>query len=432
MKSNQKLTLLFWHRKSKPDGNGFAPVICRISIDANEEELSIGRKVHVNDWNAEHKKAKGDSEGKKTNQKISQVTVDLERYFTLLQSEYENVTPLMLKNVYNGFPPEHKKGRAKPEAPKSTTLLQLADMQIAEFSKMVDKGLRSSETLKQWKSTRNKIVEFLPFAYGETDLDISEIDYSFATKFYRYLTVDRKKVLQEAAAKKQIKNTKQILTLGETENLLAKNPIQKFRCGGDETDIPPLEFYEVNLLWRKDISIQRLAEVRDVFIFQCFTGFAFQDVYGLTEDHLVRVGINGEQWLIKERGKTNVTEMVPVMPIVEEIIKKYKSHPCRIVQGRLLPVNSNARFNGYLKEIAVITGLNRELNTHLARHTFADMMLNVFGFTLEEVSRMLGHKSIRTTQRYAKVRKNKISKTWSKVRNIAFTDDGQLRTVVNY
>lgn len=114
-------------------------------------------------------------------------------------------------------------------------------MQIAVFSKMVEKGLRSPETLKQWKSTRNKIVEFLPFAYGETDLDIFEVDYSFATNFYKYLTVDRKKVLQEAAAKKKIKNTKQILTLADTENLLAKNPIQKFHCSGDETDIPPLE-----------------------------------------------------------------------------------------------------------------------------------------------------------------------------------------------
>ena len=121
--------------------------------------------------------------------------------------------------------------------------------------------------------------------------------------------------------------------------------------------------------------------------------------------------------------------MVPVMPIVEEIIEKYKNHPCRTVLGRLLPVNSNARYNGYLKELAVLCGLDRELNTHLARHTFADMMLNVMGFSLEEVSKMLGHRSIRTTQRYAKVKKNKISNTWENVREKIFTPEGKLRTI---
>jgi len=115
------------------------------------------------------------------------------------------------------------------------------------------------------------------------------------------------------------------------------------------------------------------------------------------------------------------------MPIAAEIIDKYANHPCRIIQGRLLPINSNARYNGYLKELAAIAGIKRELNTHLARHTFADIMLNLFEFSLEEVSIMLGHKSIRTTQRYAKVSKHKISRTWSRVRSNVFTKTGKPR-----
>ncbi|HEX5553181.1 MAG TPA: Arm DNA-binding domain-containing protein [Chitinophagaceae bacterium] len=157
MKSNQKLTLLFWHRKSKADSAGFAPIICRISIDANEEELSIGKKIHLNHWDTESKMAKGGVVAKKVNQRIAQVTADLERHFTILQLEHEFITPLMLKNVFNGLPYDHKKGRAKPEEPKSTTILQVADIHIGEFTKMVDKGLRSSETLKQWKATRRKL-----------------------------------------------------------------------------------------------------------------------------------------------------------------------------------------------------------------------------------------------------------------------------------
>jgi len=291
---------------------------------------------------------------------------------------------------------------------------------------MVRKGIRSAETLRQWKATRNKIAEFITKTYRTADLDLESIDYSFATKFYKYLTIEREKVIGEAAAKKQIKNTKQLLSIAESKNLINKNPIQKFRCGGDETDVAPLEYEQVYLLWNKKLTILRLEEVRDVFILQCFTGFAFQDVFALSESHIVNVGRSGEKWIVKERGKTGVTEMVPIMPIVEEIIAKYKNHDCRKVFGQLLPVNSNSKYNAYLKEIGVICGIRRELNTHLARHTFADMMLNVFEFSLEEVSKMLEHKTIRTTQRYAKIKKNRISRTWGNVKSKVFDQEGKL------
>ncbi|MCW3116665.1 MAG: integrase, partial [Chitinophagaceae bacterium] len=220
---------------------------------------------------------------------------------------------------------------------------------------------------------------------------------------------------------------KEILNFAETNNWIAKNPILKFRCGGDETDIPPLEYQEVQTIWNKQITIDRIGEVRDAFIFQCFTGFAFQDVFALTVENIVNVGVSGERWLIKDRGKTGVSEMVPILPIIDQIIERYRNHNCRKYKGQLVPVNSNARYNAYLKELGVICGINRELNTHLARHTFADFMLNILEFSLEEVSKMLGHKTVRTTQRYAKVRKNKISKTLARVRGIVFTDDGQFK-----
>lgn len=430
MKNHQKLTLLFWHRKSKADAKGYAPVICRISIEGEDpEELAIGRKVHLNNWDVENKIAKGGSYEKKTNLKISEVTVDLNREFVVLQAGYEHITPLMVKNVYKGLPARLTKGLPKPEAKVIPTLLQVSDLHITNFSKMVEKKLRSRETLKQWNATRKKIEEFLVTHFKLKDMELEAIDYSFAVKFYNYLTIDREKVLGEAAAKKQVKNLKEILTFAETSTWITKNPIIKFKCGGDETDIPPLEYYEVERIWNKQINIQRLVEVRDAFIFQCFTGFAFQDVFALTTENIVKVGITGESWLIKDRGKTGVSEMVPILPIIEELIEGYKGHACRITKGLLVPVNSNARYNGYLKELAVICGISRELNTHLARHTFADIMLNIMEFSLEEVSKMLGHKTTRTTQRYAKVRKNKISKTLARVKGIVFTNDGQLRKI---
>lgn len=100
-------------------------------------------------------------------------------------------------------------------------------------------------------------------------------------------------------------------------------------------------------IWNKEITIDRMSEVRDAFIFQCFTGFAFQDVYSLCTENIVQVGIVGERWLIKDRGKTGVSEMVPILPIIEEIIERYKSHDCRKLKGQLVPVNTNARYKVY-------------------------------------------------------------------------------------
>jgi site-specific recombinase XerD len=432
MKSNQKLTLLFWHRKSKADRKGYAPVICRLTIEGEEsEELSIGRKVHIKNWDLESKRAKGGAEEKKTNLRMSEVEVDLTRHFIVLQLQHEHITPLMLKNVYQGLPVKQKKDAPKPEAKTAPTLLVTTDLHVSNFSKMVEKGLRSHETLKQWRATRKKIEEFIIFQFQYRDIDLTEIEYSFAQHFYNYLTLEREKPIGESAAKKQVKNLKEVLGFAEMNGWLSKNPILKFRCGADEADIPPLEYYEVEGMWRKRIDIARLAEVRDAFIFQCFTGFAFQDVFALTEENIILIGIQGERWLVKDRGKTGVSEAVPILPIIEELIARYSNHECRKLHGKLIPVNSNARYNGYLKELAAICGVKRELNTHLARHTFADLMLNLFEFSLEEVSKMLGHKTTRTTQRYARVRSNKISKTLARVKGIVFTEDGQLRKIAS-
>jgi len=230
-----------------------------------------------------------------------------------------------------------------------------------------------------------------------------------------------------SAAMKQLKNVKQLLNVAEEHNWLTKNPIEKFKCGSEEPEVIPLELFEVEKLWKKKLTIERLDKVRDAFVFQCFTGFAYQDIYNLTPGHIIKVGASKEKWLIKERGKTKITEMVPILPIVEELIEKYKNDSYCRMYNRFIPVNSNYRYNCYLKELSNICGIGRELNTHLARHTFADIMLNVLDFPLEDVSKMLGHKSIRTTQRYCRIKKNRIIRRMNEVKGTLFGDTGTLR-----
>lgn len=421
---------MFWHRKSKADDSGKAPIYCRMSINGEDEELSIGEKVTSDQWGVKTKKVKGGEDAKRINLKMSELIVELNSIFKEMTKSNAIITPKMLKNKFLGKSIVVQAAEPVNEKFKPT-LLQAVDMYITNFEKMVEKDLRSAETLRKWRSTKNKVIEFIREQYKTDDLLLENLEYSFATQFYQYLTVDAKEIVQEPTAKKYIKNIKGVLNVAETTNVINKNPIQKFKCGGDDTDIQPLELVEVDRIWRKEIGIKRLAEVRDAFIFQCFTGFAYQDIYAITIEHIAHYGIDAEPWLIKDRGKTGITEMVPVLPIVAELIEKYKDHGCRKVEGKLIPVNSNFRYNCYLKELAVICGINRDLNTHLARHTFADIMLNVMGFTLAEVGRMLGQKSIRTTQRYAKVRRQLISQNMASKKHVLFTEDGQLKRIAS-
>jgi integrase len=166
---------------------------------------------------------------------------------------------------------------------------------------------------------------------------------------------------------------------------------------------------ELNALVAKEIPIARLAEARDCYVFMCYTGYAYEDAFCLAPENIF-IGIDGQKWITKDRQKTEQAECVPLLPITLEIISKYKNYPHCSSHNKLLPVRSNQRVNGYLKEIAAICGINKELTTHTARHTFATTITLENDVPIETVSKMLGHRSIKTTQRYAKVTRKKISK----------------------
>ncbi len=106
------------------------------------------------------------------------------------------------------------------------------------------------------------------------------------------------------------------------KKIINEDPLTEFSCYYEDPEVMPLEIWEVDQIYRYKFEIQRLDQARDGFIFQCFTGFAFQDIKALTMNHIINVGANGSHWLIKKRGKTKVTEMVPVMTIIRNHIQK--------------------------------------------------------------------------------------------------------------
>lgn len=175
-----------------------------------------------------------------------------------------------------------------------------------------------------------------------------------------------------------------------------------FRVTIKETNRTILTEHELGILSSKILPVKRLDQIRDAFLFSCYTGLFFSDVEKLTNDDII-VGVDGEKWISINRMKTNTASRIPLLPIPISIIDKYNHDPALGSGNKLLPIPSNQRMNSYLKEVACACGFNKELTFHCARHTFATTVTLTNGVSIESVSKMLGHENLRTTQHYAKV-----------------------------
>ena len=187
-----------------------------------------------------------------------------------------------------------------------------------------------------------------------------------------------------------------------------------YKITNEKVDRGCLTASELQILMNKEISTERLSMVRDVFIFQCYTGLAYKDVASL-EMNDIQTGIDGNKWIIKKRGKTGVECRIPILPEARIIIDKYSSCHVKNNVELLLPVKSNQKMNAFLKEIAVLCDIEKNLTTHLARHTFATTITLTEGIPMETVSKLLGHTKIQTTQLYSKVTDVKIANDMSKL-----------------
>ncbi|WP_435354231.1 site-specific integrase [Emticicia sp. SJ17W-69] len=394
MKASQNLCILFWLNTPKIH-NGKAPIYVRLTIDGSRTQFSLGKKIEPEKWISKAGIVKGTNEEARTlNNYINLVKGELQKHYNILVTQHHRVLPEMLRNAYIGVKEE------------KNTLLQIIDFHNLKFKEKADIGQFSLKTFEKYLTTRLRVSEFLSFQYKLSDLPLADLKYSFITNFEHFLVVHKK--MQNNSAMKHIKNIKKILRLAVSMEWLSTNPFDNFKCSYKHPDIQVLSQENLQTLYEKQIFIKRLDEVRDVFLFCCYTGFAYSDVASFTND-IVQIGLDGEKWLSINRQKTKVMESVMLLPIPLEIIEKYKEHPYCKIHNKLLPVNSNQKYNAYLKELADICGIKMNLTTHIARHTFATTVTLANDVPMETVSALLGHKSLKTTQIYAKVVKKKVS-----------------------
>ena len=205
-----------------------------------------------------------------------------------------------------------------------------------------------------------------------------------------------------------MRNFKKIIKICLDNDWLEKDPTTRYEGKMKEVERDFLTEEELNRIYLKRFSTERLNLVKDIFVFSCYTGLAYIDVKSLTKDH-ISIGIDGDKWIFKNRQKTDTKSKIPLLPIAEEIIQKYLNHPKCLNENSILPILTNQKMNSYLKEIGDLCDISKEITFHMARHTFATTVTLTNGVPIETVSKMLGHKNLHTTQHYAKVLDQKVS-----------------------
>ena len=196
-----------------------------------------------------------------------------------------------------------------------------------------------------------------------------------------------------------------VLIYAKNSGLNFVDPFGSFKFSFDKVDRGYLNQDEIDLIYNKEFSSARLAQVRDMFIFSCYTGLSYIDLCNLTKED-IKLAFDGKLWIMIKREKTGVDSNVPLLEIPKQILAKYED---KMKDGKLLPVISNQKMNEYLGEIAAICQINKRITFHLARHTFATEICLTQGVPIESVSKMLGHTNIQTTQIYARVVDRKLS-----------------------
>lgn len=391
---NTKISVLFFLRKSKVNAQGLMPIYQRITIDGKRLDVSTGYYVEESKWLSGSSRIKGNSEEART------INGQLER---LRAAVSETEKRLYLNDVSLTFETFKNEFHGKKE--KERLLIPIFKEHNRKMKELI--GIEYAPgTLERYETSLRHTEEFLRWKYNLSDINIEKIDHAFITEYEFYLRSERK--CANNTAVKYIRNFHKILNQCFANGWLAKDPFANYKAKIKEVVREFLSEAEIEALVNKQFVSERLELVRDIFVFSCFTGLAYVDVKQLTKEN-IGLGIDGDKWIFKNRQKTDTASKIPLLPTAQQIIDKYAEHPVCKNENRLLPILSNQKMNAYLKEIADVCGINKELTFHIARHTFATTVTLSNGVPLETVSKMLGHTNLKTTQHYAKILDKKIS-----------------------
>lgn len=394
--------VLFFLKKTKLLKNGEASVCMRITVNGTRVENNIRKSIDPALWSQAKETARGKSRRAcDLNTYIEEARIKLYQIFCELEQQNRPVTAHLLQKLFFG--------QEQPEEVR--TLLGTMQEHNDQCRALVGTDY-ALVTVRRYESCWRYLAELIRQRYGKEDLPLTEVNGELVRAFAFYLKTE--KGCQQNTVIRYMKCLKKITNLARANDWMAKDPFLGIRFHEKEVVREFLTMDELQTIYRKEFPLERLTLVRDVFIFAAFTGLAFIDVQQLAPEHIVRDN-NGNLWIRKPRQKTKNMCNIPLLDIPQEILRKYADHPACRKKGVLLPVPCNQKMNSYLKEIADICMIRKNLTTHCARHSYATSVCLANGVSLENVAKMLGHSNIKMTQHYARVLDSSILRDMNQV-----------------
>ncbi|MBS6458763.1 MAG: site-specific integrase [Alistipes sp.] len=384
-------------QRGKPNKYGRVPILMQLTIGRTLCTISTKQTILPERW-GDGKPIGHTREDQAIMAVLDELRTKAYNKFLLMQVQDINVTPEILKEALLG------KDQVKPKG-----YVEIFDLWLDDYSKMV--GITTTKrTFDKYILVRNRLQEFIVSQYSKKDIALEDVTPKFLGNFDSYLRIKYEMANNHAMKMRQKLRT--IYKMAIDNGWVNKNPFSTVKIHFEPVEREVLTKTELATLMQTDMEIERLDRMRDIFVFACFTGLAHCDVANLTAENIV-TDDNGQVWIKTHRQKTAEPVDIPLLEIPQLILNKYKD--TKGMRGKLLPILTNSCCNIYLKEVATKCGINKTLTFHMARHTFATTVTLSNGVPIESVSKMLGHRNIRTTQIYAKVIKDKVAEDMNRL-----------------
>lgn len=395
MRTSSTFSILFWIY-GKRAVNNKANIYIRVTLNGQRVNISLKKKIDVTTWDEKLQRAKGAGKDSRIlNLYLNEVQSKVYRIYEDFKREEVPFTSQMVKAKFLG---------------EDKTRFSFQNLVYYYNEKMQHKLHKN--TMGQYKTSQRYMAEFILKEYKLTDIPLSNLEYSFIIGFEdflrSYIPKSGQSKIGNNTAMKHIKRLRRMVTLAYRMRWIDRDPFVNFKMKIEKKERGFLTDFELLSIEDLSSTIERIMVVKDLFVFSCYTGISYVDITQLTEDNIV-IGIDGSPWIMAKRVKTGAPFKIPLLPKAAILIDKYKDHYRTNDTSNLLPKLSNQKLNSYLKEIADLCGIKKNLTFHMARHTFATTVTLSNGVPIETVSKLLGHTKLSTTQIYARVVERKVS-----------------------
>ena len=366
------------------------PIIGKIIIGKSIAQFSTKLKIEERLWHVKSGRATGKSHTTvKLNREINKINLTIHAHYTDILKRTGTVTAVDVKNAFQGIATAQK------------TLLSLFEEMMQDFKARI--GIdRAEGTYEQHEILYRQLKHFLREKYHVEDIPLSQLDLPFIEALDFYFRVNRK--MKPRTVKARIILLNKVIRLALHRNIITRPPFEGYDTGKTETPNRSLTSEEFGRLMATPLKSATQSFIRDMFVFSSFTGLSYADVHKLSWKDIITED-DGSLWISADRQKTKTTFNVKLLDIPVRIMEHYKGIA---TDGKVFPPMSLGQVNVGLKRIARNCGINRALSYHVARYTFASQICLSQGVPIESVSRMMGHKNIHTTQRYARLNNEKI------------------------